>query len=211
MIYDISLTITPHLPVWPGDPPVILERVSKIEDGANANVSQIGMSAHTGTHVDAPYHFLGDSQVTVELLPLEVLTGRALVIHLPDQVDVITARILQAIETPAQKERILFKTRNSHYWSSGVPGFQTGFVGLDAGAAEVLVSWGVRLVGVDYLSVAPYKHSRPTHEILLKAGMIILEGLDLSQVPAGEYQLCCLPLKLGGADGAPARAVLFKE
>jgi len=208
-IYDISLTITPSLPVWPGDPPVLLERVAKIEAGANANVSQLAMSAHTGTHVDAPYHFLGDSPITIEKLSLDVLTGRAFVLHLPESVDLVTASVLEAYSLPSGINRLLLRTRNSQYWVREEKAFQTNFVGLDTTAAQYLVAGGFSLIGVDYLSVAPFKKSRPTHEILLRAGLVILEGLDLSAVPQGQYDLYCLPMKLGGADGAPARAILF--
>ncbi len=209
-IYDITLLTTPDLPVWPGDPRVELERVTKIEDGANANVSRIAMSAHTGTHVDAPYHFLGDSPVTVEKLPLNVLTGSAQVVYVPEDVSLITRQILFSLPLITNSKRLLFHTRNSRFWAEKTPGFQKSFVGLSLDAAEMLVEMGVQLIGVDYLSVAPYKNSRPTHEALLKAGIIILEGIDLSQVPEGEYELYCLPLKLGGADGAPTRAILIK-
>lgn len=205
-IYDISLTISPSLPVWPGDPNVLLERVAKIEEGANANVSRITMGVHTGTHIDAPFHFLQDGK-TVESLPINLLTGRAYVLHLPE-VDVITAAVLESAQIPPRTRRVLFKTRNSDLWAHQVAGFQSDFVGLSADGAEYLVNRGVRLVGVDYLSVAPYKKSRPTHEVLLKAGVVIVEGLDLSTVSQGRYTLFCLPLKLAGSDGAPARAIL---
>lgn len=206
-IYDISLTISPSLPVWPGDPNVFLERVSKIEEGANANVSQITMGVHTGTHIDAPFHFLPDGK-TVEALQINLLTGRAYVLHLPE-VDVITKTVLESAQIPPRTRRVLFKTRNSDLWLRQVPDFQTDFVGLSADGAEYLVSRGVKLVGIDYLSVAPYKKSRPTHEILLNAGVVIVEGLDLSAVSHGRYTLVCLPLKLAGSDGAPARAILI--
>lgn len=206
--YDISLPLSPDMPVWPGDPVMQLERIEKIEAGANANVSRLDMSVHTGTHVDAPYHFLGDSPITVEQLPLKLLTGRSYVLHLPDEVDVITAEVLSRAEIPPRTRRLLFKTRNSRFWQDGNKTFQTDFVGVDASGAQYLVERGVRLVGVDYLSVAPYKNSRPTHEILLKAGVVVVEGLDLSQVTQGRYTLYCLPLKLMGCDGAPARVIL---
>jgi arylformamidase len=209
-VYDISLTISAELPVWPGDPKVILERVNKIENGANSNVSRLELSVHTGTHVDAPFHFLpGES--TVESLSIDILTGNALVIELPDACGVIDACVVTAAGIAPGTQRVLFKTRNSHYWAENVADFQTGFVGVLADGAEQLVKLGVRLVGIDYLSISPYKNSRPTHEALLKAGVVIVEGLDLSQVPAGEYLLVCLPLKLKDSDGAPARAVLIKE
>ncbi len=204
--YDISLTISPELPTWPGDPSVTLERVNKIEEGANANVSRIEMGVHTGTHVDAPYHFLPEGK-TIEKLPLKVLTGRAYVLHLPD-VDTITEAVLLRSEIPPRTRRLLFRTRNSEYWKNQPTKFQTRFVGITADGADYLVRRGVKLVGVDYLSVAPYKQSRPTHEILLGAGVVVVEGLDLSEISQGRYTLFCLPLKLAGSDGAPARAIL---
>lgn len=204
--YDISLTISVTLPTWPGDPPIKLERVSKIEDGANANVSHLAMSVHTGTHVDAPFHFLPEGK-TVERIPLKALTGRAYVLHLPNA-DVIDAKVLESADIPPRTRRLLFKTRNSKYWSDPNPTFQTGFVGITADGAEFLVKRGVKLVGIDYLSISPYKKSRPTHEAFLKAGVVIIEGLNLSEIAQGRYTLFCLPLKLAGSDGAPARAIL---
>jgi arylformamidase len=204
--YDISLTVSPDMPTWPGDPSITLERVEKIEAGANANVSHLSLSVHTGTHVDAPYHFLQGGK-GVDAINLNQLAGRAYVLSLPN-VDLITATVLEAADIPPRTRRILFKTRNSEYWARAVNDFQADFVAVDAGAAEYLVKRGVKLVGVDYLSVAPYKKSRPVHEILLRAGVVIVEGLNLSEVTQGRYTLICLPLKLAGCDGAPARAIL---
>jgi len=206
-IYDISLTITPELPVWPGDPKVVLERIYKIEEGANANVSRMDLGVHTGTHVDAPHHFVHGAK-TIEQLDLEVLIGPVQVVALPETVTTITAAVLEQAGLHPHCQRVLFKTRNSAYWTQPVQRFQTDFVGIDEGGARWLVEHGLRLVGIDYLSIAPFKKSRPTHEALLEAEMIVLEGVNLSEVPAGDYTLYCLPLKLGGSDGAPARAIL---
>lgn len=208
--YDITLTIKPSMPVWPGDPKVTLERVSKIEEGANANVSKISMSVHTGTHMDAPVHFLQGGK-SIDTLPLEILIGPVQVIQLPDSVETINAAVLEQAGIAQVTERLLIKSRNSAYWANPDDSFKTGFLAVEADGAAYLVQRGVKLVGIDYLSIAPYKRSRPTHEVLLKAGMVILEGADLSAVPAGFYQLICLPLKLGGSDGSPARAVLIGE
>jgi arylformamidase len=205
--YDITLTISPELPTWPGDPRVELERVRKIEDGSNANVSRVDMGVHTGTHVDAPFHFLQDGK-TVDQIDLSLLTGRAYVLHLPE-VDVITAPVLEDAQIPPRTRRVLFKTRNSESWAKEDQDFNTDFVGLSEDGADYLVKRGVKLVGMDYLSVAPYKKSRPTHESLLKAGVVIVEGLDLSEVSQGRYTLYCLPLKIANSDGAPARAILI--
>lgn len=204
--YDISLTISPEMPIWPGDPKVVLDRIGKIEEGANANVSKVNMSVHTGTHVDAPYHFLQNGK-TVEQLPLKVLTGRAYVLHL-SEVDAITAEVLEGSGIPPRTRRVLFRTRNSDLWKKQVTEFQTGYVGLSSDGADYLVNRGVKLIGVDYLSVAPYNKTKATHEILLKAGVVIVEGLNLSEITQGRYALYCLPLKIAGCDGAPARAIL---
>jgi arylformamidase len=204
--YDITLTITPEMTVWPGDPSVSIKRISSIASGDNSNVSQMSMSCHTGTHVDAPDHFLNNGK-TVEGLSLDLLVGRAYVLHLPD-INLITASVLMEADIPPRTRRLLFKTRNSDYWAVGNTEFHTDFVGLSVDAAELLVDRNVKLVGIDYLSIAPYKLGTPVHTILLNAGVVVIEGLDLSQVSQGRYTLHCLPLKLGGADGAPTRAVL---
>jgi arylformamidase len=206
--YDISLTITPRLPVWPGDPTVILERFSKIENGANSNSSRISMSVHTGTHLDAPFHFIKGGR-GVDELALEVLIGSARVLQLPDDCDLITADVLQSQNVGSEPIRWLFKTRNSHYWTLNAPIFHKDYVGISSDGAEYLVNHGVKLVGVDYLSVSPFRQTKATHQILLSAGVIALEGLDLSEVPPGDYELIALPVKLGGCDGAPVRAVLI--
>jgi arylformamidase len=206
--YDISLTIHPQMPVWPGDAPVDLHRTSKMEQGDRYNLTMMSMSAHVGTHVDAPYHFLGGDSPTVETLPLHLLTGRVFVAELSDTVDMITESVLAGAEIPPRTRRVLFKTRNSALWERQERNFQTDFVALTPDAAHFLVRRGVKLVGVDYLSVAPYNEDTATHQALLEAGIIILEGLDLSKVSGGRYMLYCLPLKIAGADGAPARAIL---
>ncbi|PWH12481.1 MAG: cyclase [Anaerolineae bacterium] len=209
-IYDISLTLSARLPVWPGDPPVVLEQVEAMDKGAEYNMTRLAMSVHAGTHVDAPHHFLNDGR-TVEALSLEVLTGLCYVVQLPHDVDEITAEVLRRTPLPEGMERILFGTRNSRWWAQGVEEFQTDFVAISEDGAQWLVERGVKLVGVDYLSVAPYHASVPTHRILLQAGVIALEGVNLSQVPRGFYDLYCLPLKLAGSDGAPARAILVRR
>ncbi len=206
--YDISLTLSPQLPVWPGNPSIVIEQIGKMEEGDESNVSRVDMGVHTGTHVDAPYHFLGGDAMTVDRLPLKVLTGRAYVLHLPDEVDLISQAVLERAEIPPRTRRLLFRTRNSDLWGQIGLEFNKEFVAVSADGAQYLVDRGVKLVGVDYLSVAPYNAPAPTHEILLKAGVVILEGLDLSQVSQGRYTLYCLPLKLANADGAPARAIL---
>jgi len=206
-IFDISLAISPNLPTWPGDPGLELELFESMDKGAHANVSRISSSVHLGTHVDAPHHYLNDGR-TVEQLPLDVLTGPCYVVQLPDGVEMITAEVLDRTEIPSGMKRLLFGTRNSHLWAAGETKFQTDFVAITEDGAEWLVERGVQLVGVDYLSVAPYGDSELTHEILLRAGVVIIEGLNLSNVMRGFYDLYCLPLKIAGCEGAPARAIL---
>ncbi len=204
--YDISLTVSPDLPIWPGDPKILIQRIMKLENGDDANVSTIAMSVHTGTHVDAPLHFLSDGLAVNEIL-LKTLIGRAFVLDLPE-VDIVTTDVLEKAELPPRTRRVLLKTRNSALWFNGVREFQKDYVALSPDGAQYLVDRGVQLVGVDYLSVAPYAETVKTHTILLEAGVVVVEGLDLSQVSDGRYNLYCLPIKLGGLEGAPARAIL---
>lgn len=207
--YDITLTVSPSMPVWPGDPKVSIQRVQKIEEGSIANVSRMEMSVHTGTHVDAPYHFLKEGSTT-ERLSLKVLIGRAYVVHLDDNVDRVLPSHLEEAGIPPRTRRVLIRTRNSKQWAkSEYRAFEEEYVGVDVSAAQYLVKRGVKLVGVDYLSVAPFPEPAPTHLVLLKAGVVIVEGLNLSQVAQGRYNFFCLPLKLEKSDGAPARAVLM--
>jgi arylformamidase len=208
-IHDISLTITPKLPVWPGDPSVVLERVTRMEDGAHNNISRLAMGAHTGTHVDAPYHFIADGK-TIESLDLEALTGPARVVEIPADCQLAGAAELKAAGVVPGMERILLKTGNNRYWATPDLPFQKGFVAVSPGGANYLVECGVRLVGIDYFSIAPFGDSVPTHRALLGAQVVVLEGINLSAVTPGTYQLYCLPVKLGGSDGAPARAILIE-
>jgi len=207
-IYDISISISTSMPVWPGDAPVAVTLDQSMDKGDHINLTRLAISAHTGTHVDAPHHFLNDGR-TVEALPLEVLTGPCYVTQLPDDVDEISAEVLERMSFGAGTTRLLFGTRNSKLWAAGENEFQRDFVAVSEDGAEWLVAHGVKLVGVDYLSVASFEDGAPTHTVLLKAGVVVVEGLNLAQVPRGFYDLYCLPLKLAGADGAPARAILI--
>jgi arylformamidase len=206
-IYDISVTISPELPVWPGDPKVVFERVSTLGKDSDANVSRVDMSVHTGTHIDAPSHFI-ENGGTVDEIPLKQLTGRAYVLHLPD-VDLVTADALRKAEIPPRTRRVLIKTRNSLYWENHILTFQTNYVAVTPDGARFLIDRGVKLVGVDYLSIAPYEQQTPTHREFLNAGVVVVEGLNLSNVSQGRYTLYCLPLKMAGLEGAPARAILI--
>ncbi|MGD8990756.1 MAG: cyclase family protein [Desulfobacterales bacterium] len=209
-ILDVSVPLNAELPVWPGDPQIVLERYRCISEGDSSNDSRIACSVHSGTHVDAPAHFIQNG-ATVEQLPLDVLIGSATVFELLSD-DIITPELLEAQALPGKIRRLLIKTKNSALWSNPNHQFNPDFVALNADAAAWIVEKGIHLVGVDYLSVQLYKDTEPlTHRILLEAGVIIVEGLNLHNVRQGSYQLICLPLKLAGSDGAPARAILIQE
>jgi arylformamidase len=202
-IYDISLPLSDQLPVWPGDPPVTLARVG---DPAGPWVSRLGLGSHAGTHVDAPAHFIPGG-ATVDRLPLEVLIGPAWVVHLPGP-GPLAAADLAAAGIPAGVARLLLRTRNSDSRSEFAP----DIVALAPDASDWLLARGVRLMGIDAPSFEPCESpGEPVHRALLSAGVVILEGLALAGIVPGAYQLVCLPLRLAGGDGAPARAILIGE
>ena len=207
-VFDITVPIHKDMPVWPGDSGVEIKQVTKIEEGANANVSHLAFGVHTGTHIDAPCHFIPDG-VTLDKVPLDRFIGAVEVLEIPE-VDLITAADLKNKITP-QTTRIIFKTKNSSLWAKMDHPFFEDFTALSPDGAQYLVDLGVKFVGIDYLSIAPFEESRPTHEILLGAEVVILEGVDLSAIAPGYYTLYCLPLKLEGVDGAPARTILVRE
>ena len=209
IIHDITLTISNALPVWPGDPPPDLRRVLSIDAGDAINLSQLTCGVHTGTHLDAPSHFIRDG-VGSDVLDLNVLVGPCLVVHAPDA-SVINAASLDQLQIPSDTTRVLFRTRNSEIWARGDNTFHTDFVAIDQSGAEWIVAHGVKLVGLDYLSIAPFDATVPTHNILLRAGVIPIEGLNLAGVEPSEYRLICLPLKLLKSDGAPARVILTRN
>ena len=209
-IFDISVSIHPKLPVWPGDPQVVLERYRQQSKGDASNDSRLACSVHCGTHIDAPAHFI-DRGTTIEQLSLDSLVGSATVVEFPE-IDRITPDLLETQRIDAQTDRLLFKTKNSELWADPEHEFYPDFVALSAESARWVVKKGIKLVGIDYLSIQLFKDAEPqTHQILLEAGVIILEGLDLRAVEPGNYQLICLPLKLAGSDGAPARAILIQH
>jgi arylformamidase len=206
-IFDISVPVVNGGVVYPGNPEIRIEPHSELSRGASSNLSRLSFGSHTGTHVDAPRHFL-EAGSTVDRLPLDALIGPAQVIAFPDDVMSVTAAHLQQSEL-ANAQRVLIRTRNSSFIKERE--FHPDYTYLAPDAAEYLASAGVKLVGVDYLSVEQFHsgHHR-THRTLLGRGIIIVEGLDLSEIAPGEYAFCCLPLRLEGLDGAPARAVLMR-
>lgn len=206
-IYDISIGLSDQTPVYGGDPKIEITPICRISRGAGANVSAMRLGSHSGTHVDPPYHFV-DGGKTVDELPMDVLVGECLVCPIEDSPVIGTAE-LEAADIPEGTERILFRTRNSRMWSETE--FRTDYTYLDPEAAAWLVEQGIKLVGIDYLSIDKFKSgTHATHHKLLESGIVVVEGLDLSAVPGGMYMLACLPLKIIGGDGAPARAILIK-
>jgi arylformamidase len=205
---DISAPINPSMPTFEGDPPVEFELVKSLARGDVCNLTRIDMGAHTGTHIDAPIHFVPGGAGS-ETIAIDAVVGPAWVVDAREQRGPITADDLARMAIPPAETRILFRTSNSLLWEQ--PGFQTGFVGLDASASEVLAGRPTTLVGIDYLSVAPFGDPTPTHVALLSAGVVVLEGLDLRAVEPGPYELLCLPLRIVGSDGAPARALLRRR
>ena len=202
---DVSVTVRHGMPHWPDNPPIVMQRAMEIVRGHACNLSHLAMGVHTGTHVDAPVHFIHQA-AGVDEMPLTATMGPARVIEITDPRE-ITADELREHSLQAG-ERVLFRTSNSpRCWQADR--FVADFVYVSELAAEYLAQTGVRTVGVDYLSVGGYHaDGAKIHRILLAAGIWIIEGLDLSAVRAGRYEMICLPVKLHGSDGAPARALL---
>jgi arylformamidase len=203
---DVTAPLRPGMPVYEGDPSLALQRVSSLACGGICNLSRLDFGLHSGTHIDAPLHFI-DGAPGVESTPLEALLGEARVVDATRVTGQIDAAQLGALDVPVGCERVLFKTGNSQLWQRDE--FSRDFVALTEDAARELVRRGVRLVGIDYLSIAPFDDPAPTHIALLEAGVVILEGLDLRRVQPAAYRLLCLPLLIPGADGAPARTLLL--
>ncbi len=201
---DCTQTLSPDLLTWPGDPPFARRLVRCVADGDRTNTSELTTSAHIGTHIDAPNHLFTDA-ATIEAIPLDALCGRALVVRIDADRHVRPADLESQPIEPG--DRLLLKTANQRRPYSAP--FDAAFAALTTEAAHWLVERSVRLVGIDYLSVDPYDaEALPAHQVLLSAGTVVIEGLALSKVDAGRYELVALPLKLGGADGAPARVIV---
>jgi arylformamidase len=200
-IHDISVPIRADMPIYEGNPGVELERASSIADGDPANLSNLSFGVHTGTHVDAPLHFI-DGAPGAEGIPLDALVGPAVVVDATG-VDALGETELEGLGIPEGAERVLLKTRNSELWNRD--DFTRDFLRLDGSGARYVVGRGIRTIGIDYLSIG----DREAHRELLGAGVVPVEGLDLRKVSPGEYTFVCLPLDVVGSDGGPARAVLI--
>lgn len=204
-IYDITAPLSPALPVYPGDPEITITPIAQLHWGDAANVSRLVLGSHTGTHLDAPRHFFEEG-IAIDTLDLRLLIGPARVCAFPHATTHLTADDLRPLALSGV-QRLLLQTPNAALWEKA--GFQTNYIALTESAAHLLVEMGVRLVGIDYLSVDAFERQDfPVHRTLLGAGIVILEGLDLRTVPPGDYELLALPLLLAHGDGAPARAIL---
>lgn len=205
-VIDVSLPVSSATVVWPSSPPPKFDRRLSIERGDPVNDSNIFMNAHTGSHIDAPLHHFADGDA-VDAIGFDALLGDAWVLSIPDVAE-ITPERLSGVWPDGGAKRVLLHTRNSHLWAQGASRFTEDYAALTAAAADWLVAHGVRLIGIDYLSVQRFSDSPAVHQILLGAKVVLLEGLDLSKVAPGKYELLCLPLKLIGVEAAPARVVL---
>jgi arylformamidase len=202
-IHDITVPLAPGLPAYPGDPPVAIDAVQRAGD-APYGLARLSLTTHSGTHVDAPAHFVAGG-TTVDALPLEILIGKSRVVEILGRERVERAD-LEALDL-RDDLRVLIKTRMSGQLLK--PGYQEDHVYLTGDAAHYLAQAGLKLVGFDYLSIDRFGDtSYPAHHALLGAGVVVVEGLDLSEVQPGEYDMTCLPLRVGAGDGAPARVVL---
>ena len=203
-LIDVSVPLAAGMPSYPGNPEFELQPIKRIADGGSSNVSRLVMGTHSGTHVDAPKHFIDDGP-GVDALPLDLLIGRARVIEIGHRGG-IGAKDLEAAGL-REDIRVLLKTPNSRLWSSTT--FHEDYAHVTDEGARYLVEQGVKLVGVDYLSVEQFKKpGAPAHHTLLSNGVIIIEGLNLAEAEPGMYEMYCLPLPVAGGDGAPARVVL---
>jgi arylformamidase len=203
-LLDVSVPLRQGLPTYPNNPPFELHPIKRIADGGSSNVSRLVMGTHTGTHVDAPRHFIDDG-AGVEALPLNLLIGRARVVEITKRGG-ITADDLAAAGL-REDLRVLFRTPNSALWNSDV--FHDDYTHLTDAGARYLVEQGVRVVGIDYLSIEQFKKpGAPAHRTLLSNDVIIIEGLNLAEAEPGMYEMYCLPLAVTGGDGAPARVIL---
>lgn len=208
-IYDITVPFSADLPVWPGDPPIELRPLSRIAAAAVCNASQIVCPTHCGTHVDPGWHFV-ENGLKLDQVPLERWIGPCQVVHIPGHVTVIEPVDLDSAGINAETTRLLFKTSNSQKWSARPLTFDVNYIALSFKAANWLIARGIKLIGVDYLSFEPFDDDdNIVHRTLLGNDVLAIEGLDLSGVEPGYYQLVCLPLNVRDGDGAPARVILM--
>jgi arylformamidase len=206
-LIDISVPIQTGMLVFPDDPPVELEPQARIADGDPVNVTSISIGTHTGTHIDAQWHFIDDG-ARLSAIALERLIGPCLVVDFSDRTADIDAQALDSAPIPNDTTRLLLKTRNSQFWDTDPTSFREDYVGVSHDGARWLADRGIDFVGIDYLTVEPWDSDGETHQIMLRANMVILETIDLREVEPGAYTVYCLPLRIDDADGAPSRVLL---
>jgi arylformamidase len=205
---DISVPVREGMVSFEGDPAVHFRLAVSMADGALCNISRLDFGVHSGTHIDAPVHFI-DGAAGIDSIPLDVLVGPVVVADLSAVDGHFDRAAIEGLAIPEGTQRLLFRSRNSALWAE--PSFVTSFSALTADGAQVLVDLGIHLVGIDYLSIAPFGNPTPTHLVLLGAGVVIVEGLDLRAVEPGAYDLVCLPILIPGSDGGPARAIVRRR
>jgi arylformamidase len=203
---DVTLPLRPDMPFWPDSTGLHISAVKRMKSGGVCNLSALTIDLHAGTHVDAPWHYV-DSGTKTETLSIDRMVGPCYVADMQGIAEV-TAAALQGAAIPAGTTRLLLRTSNSQFWKNSEPSFRKDFVGLSADGARWLVEHKIELIGMDYLSIGPFGRSADTHKIVLGAGIVAVEGLYLADISPGWYELICLPIRLVGAEGAPARVLL---
>jgi arylformamidase len=206
-LIDVSIAIQPGMLVYPGDPEVTMRPAARISEGDDVNLTQLEIATHVGTHIDSPWHFFDDGE-RLASIALDRLIGPCQVIDLSSETADIDAEVLDAARIPEDTSRLILKTRNSEFWATDPETFRDDYIGISSSGARWLIDRGIDFIGIDYLTVEPADSDGETHRMLLGAGIVILETIDLRDVLPGEYTLYCLPLRIDDGDGAPARVVL---
>lgn len=210
-IHDITLPFSADFPVWPGDSPIETTPLFRIANGDSSNVTRISLPSHCGTHVDPPWHFADDG-AKLDQIPIERWVGPCQVIRIDDSVDRLDVTHLETASIDSKTTRLLFRTRNSAHWLREPVTFVTDYVALTRGAARWIVERGIKLIGIDALSFEPYDDEENyVHRTILGNDVVAIEGLNLTGIASGFYDLICLPLKLRDGDGAPARVILLDD
>ena len=209
-IIDISIPLSEKTLVWEGDKGISVQRVAKLKEGSDFNVSRIELGVHAGTHIDAPFHVFENGD-TVDQIPLDALIGYVQVVEIPNGISVIDKNCLMKLNFQDGIDRILFKTLPPIYLDTDPFPFNKDYVAINSEGAMYLADMDLRLIGVDHFSVSSYDDLKQPHMILLDRGIVLLENIDLRQVVPEIYKLICLPMKIIGTDGAPVRAILIEE
>lgn len=210
-VHDVTLALSSAFPVWPGDPPIAISPWTRIAEGASANVTRISFPSHCGTHVDPPRHSF-DNGAALDRIPIERWIGRCQVVQIDDSVDQIEPDHLESAGIDRSTTRLLLGTRNSANWQREPVTFATDYVALTRSAAHWVVDRGIKLIGIDALSFELFDDGEGiVHRTILGNDCVAIEGLDLTGIAPGFYDLICLPLKLRDGDGAPARVILLED